>query len=101
MLHREATTSNFVFCHSKSLRTLIYLANPMHASIYFSRSIPEVPQEILPFNVRVPSPPADENLYRGFPGSRDPAYSLRMVWIWQDMQDATPEYRSWRIHNEK
>jgi hypothetical protein len=21
----------------------------------------------------------------------------RMVWIWQDMQDATPEYRSWRI----
>jgi hypothetical protein len=25
----------------------------------------------------------------------------RMVWIWQDMQDASPEYRSWRIYSEK
>ena len=22
----------------------------------------------------------------------------RMVWLWQDMQDATPEYRSWRVY---
>jgi hypothetical protein len=21
----------------------------------------------------------------------------RMVWVWNEMQDATPEYRSWRI----
>ena len=24
----------------------------------------------------------------------------RMVWLWQDMQDATPEYRSWQIQKE-
>jgi len=22
----------------------------------------------------------------------------RMVWLWHDMQDASPEYLSWRIH---
>jgi hypothetical protein len=25
----------------------------------------------------------------------------RMVWIWQDMQDATPEYQSWRIQEQE
>ncbi len=25
----------------------------------------------------------------------------RMVWLWQDMQDATPEYQSWLIHKEE
>ncbi len=24
----------------------------------------------------------------------------RMVWLWHDMQDATPEYRSWQVHPE-
>jgi hypothetical protein len=27
-------------------------------------------------------------------------FADRMVWIWNDMQDATPEYRSWRVHKE-
>jgi Family of unknown function (DUF6653) len=25
----------------------------------------------------------------------------RMGWLWQDMQDATLEYQSWRIHNNE
>jgi len=25
----------------------------------------------------------------------------RMVWLWQDMQDAMPEYRSLLIHNNE
>ena len=28
-------------------------------------------------------------------------FADRMVWLWQDMQDAAPEYRSWRIHKEE
>jgi len=25
----------------------------------------------------------------------------RMVWLWNDMQDAAPEYKSWRIHADE
>ena len=28
-------------------------------------------------------------------------FADRMGWLWQDMWDATPEYRSWRIHKHE
>jgi hypothetical protein len=35
-----------------------------------------------------------------YPGKR--WFLDRMVWLWQDiMQDATPEYRNLRIHNNE
>jgi len=28
-------------------------------------------------------------------------FADRMVWLWNDMQNAAPQYRSWQIHNKK
>jgi hypothetical protein len=28
-------------------------------------------------------------------------FADRMVWLWNDMQDAAPQYRSWQIHNKE